>query len=172
MRGWVRTRRDSKAGISFVAVYDGSCFDPLQAVVNNTLPNYQDEVLHLTTGCSVEVTGTVVASPGEGQSFEIQATAINVVGWVDDPDTYPMAAKRHSIEYLREVAHLRPRTNLIGAVARVRHTLAQAIHRFFDENGYFWVSTPLITASDTEGAGEMFRVSTLDLENVFQHFLS
>ncbi|WP_016671144.1 asparagine--tRNA ligase, partial [Yersinia pestis] len=101
-----------------------------------------------------------------GQSFEIQATAINVVGWVDDPDTYPMAAKRHSIEYLREVAHLRPRTNLIGAVARVRHTLAQAIHRFFDENGYFWVSTPLITASDTEGAGEMFRVSTLDLENL------
>ncbi|MFV8799681.1 asparagine--tRNA ligase, partial [Yersinia sp. LJYL362] len=112
------------------------------------------------------VTGTVVASPGEGQSFEIQATAIKVVGWVDDPDTYPMAAKRHSIEYLREVAHLRPRTNLIGAVARVRHTLAQAIHRFFDENGYFWVSTPLITASDTEGAGEMFRVSTLDLENL------
>ncbi|AJJ10747.1 asparagine--tRNA ligase [Yersinia rohdei] len=166
VRGWVRTRRDSKAGISFVAVYDGSCFDPLQAVVNNTLPNYQDEVLHLTTGCSVEVTGTVVASPGEGQSFEIQATAIKVVGWVDDPDTYPMAAKRHSIEYLREVAHLRPRTNLIGAVARVRHTLAQAIHRFFDENGYFWVSTPLITASDTEGAGEMFRVSTLDLENI------
>ncbi len=166
VRGWVRTRRDSKAGISFLAVYDGSCFDPLQAVVNNSLPNYQDEVLHLTTGCSVEVTGKVVASPGEGQSFELQATAIKVVGWVDDPDTYPMAAKRHSIEYLREVAHLRPRTNLIGAVARVRHTLAQAIHRFFHENGYFWVSTPLITASDTEGAGEMFRVSTLDLENL------
>ena len=117
---------DSKAGISFLAVYDGSCFDPLQAVVNNSLPNYQDEVLHLTTGCSVEVTGKVVASPGEGQSFELQATAIKVVGWVDDR-TLAMAAKRHSIEYLREVAHLRPRTNLIGAVARVRHTLAQAI---------------------------------------------
>lgn len=166
VHGWVRTRRDSKAGLSFVAVYDGSCFDPLQAVVNNTLPNYQNEVLHLTTGCSVEVTGTVVASPGEGQHFEIRVTAIKVVGWVDDPDTYPMAAKRHSIEYLREIAHLRPRTNLIGAVTRVRHTLAQAIHRFFDENGFFWVSTPLITASDTEGAGEMFRVSTLDLENL------
>ncbi|MBG6247818.1 MULTISPECIES: asparagine--tRNA ligase [Symbiopectobacterium] len=166
VRGWVRTRRDSKAGISFIAVYDGSCFNPLQAVVNNNLPNYQNDVLKLTTGCSVIVTGTVVASPGEGQSFEIQATAVEVVGWVDDPDTYPMTAKRHSIEYLREVAHLRPRTNLIGAVARVRHTLAQAIHRFFHENGYFWVSTPLITASDTEGAGEMFRVSTLDLENL------
>ena len=166
VRGWVRTRRDSKAGISFIAVYDGSCFNPVQAVVNNSLNNYQEEVLRLTTGCSVVITGKVVESPGEGQSFEIQATHVEVVGWVDDPDTYPMAAKRHSIEYLREVAHLRPRTNLIGAVARVRHTLAQALHRFFDEQGFFWVSTPLITASDTEGAGEMFRVSTLDLENL------
>ncbi|WP_034949700.1 asparagine--tRNA ligase [Erwinia oleae] len=166
VRGWVRTRRDSKAGISFIAVYDGSCFNPVQAVVNNSLNNYQDEVLRLTTGCSVAITGKVVESPGEGQSFEIQASHVDVVGWVDDPDTYPMAAKRHSIEYLREVAHLRPRTNLIGAVARVRHTLAQALHRFFDEQGYFWVSTPLITASDTEGAGEMFRVSTLDLANL------
>ena len=166
VRGWVRTRRDSKAGLSFIAVYDGSCFNPVQAVVNNSLNNYQDEVLRLTTGCSVIITGTVVASPGQGQAFEIQATHVEVVGWVEDPDSYPMAAKRHSIEYLREVAHLRPRTNLIGAVARVRHTLAQALHRFFHENGYFWVSTPLITASDTEGAGEMFRVSTLDLENL------
>jgi len=166
VRGWVRTRRDSKAGISFLAVYDGSCFNPLQAVVNNSLPNYENDVLRLTTGCSLEVTGTVVASPGEGQSFELQATAVKVVGWVDDPDTYPMAAKRHSIEYLREVAHLRPRTNLIGAVARVRNTLSQAIHRFYHENGYFWVSTPLITTADTEGAGEMFRVSTLDLHNL------
>jgi len=166
VRGWVRTRRDSKAGLSFIAVYDGSCFNPVQAVVNNSLNNYQDEVLRLTTGCSVIVTGKVVESPGEGQAFELQATQIEVTGWVDDPDTYPMAAKRHSIEYLREVAHLRPRTNIVGAVARVRHTLAQALHRFFHENGYFWVSTPLITASDTEGAGEMFRVSTLDLENL------
>ncbi|KAA6048121.1 asparagine--tRNA ligase [Pantoea sp. Bo_7] len=166
VRGWVRTRRDSKAGLSFIAVYDGSCFNPVQAVVNNSLTNYQDEVLRLTTGCSVIVTGTVVESPGQGQAFELQATRVEVTGWVDDPDTYPMAAKRHSIEYLREVAHLRPRTNLVGAVARVRHTLAQALHRFFHENGYFWVSTPLITASDTEGAGEMFRVSTLDMENL------
>lgn len=166
VQGWVRTRRDSKAGISFLAVYDGSCFDPLQAVINNTLPNYQNDILRLTAGCSVSVTGRVVESQGGGQRYEIQAQVIEVLGWVDNPDTYPMAAKRHSVEYLREVAHLRPRTNLIGAVARVRHTLAQAIHRFMDEQGFFWVSTPLITASDTEGAGEMFRVSTLDLENL------
>ncbi|MEK8162200.1 asparagine--tRNA ligase [Morganella morganii] len=166
VQGWVRTRRDSKAGISFLAVYDGSCFNPVQAVIENNLPNYNDEVLHLTAGCSVEVTGKVVASQGQGQSFEIHASQVRVVGMVDDPDTYPMAAKRHSVEYLREVAHLRPRTNLIGAVARVRHTLSQALHRFFDEQGFFWVSTPLITTSDTEGAGEMFRVSTLDFHNL------
>ncbi|MEM7874174.1 asparagine--tRNA ligase [Morganella morganii] len=166
VQGWVRTRRDSKAGISFLAVYDGSCFNPVQAVIESNLPNYNDEVLHLTAGCSVEVTGKVVASPGQGQSFEIHASQVRVVGMVDDPDTYPMAAKRHSVEYLREVAHLRPRTNLIGAVARVRHTLSQALHRFFDEQGFFWVSTPLITTSDTEGAGEMFRVSTLDFHNL------
>ncbi|WP_413734455.1 asparagine--tRNA ligase [Sodalis sp. RH21] len=166
VHGWVRTRRDSKAGISFLAVYDGSCFDPLQAVINNTLPNYKTDVLHLTTGCSVAVTGRVTESLGGGQRYEIQAQTVEVLGWVDDPDTYPMAAKRHSVEYLREVAHLRPRTNMIGAVARVRHTLAQAIHRFMHERGFFWVSTPLITASDAEGAGEMFRVSTLDIENL------
>nr|WP_278991031.1 asparagine--tRNA ligase [Plesiomonas shigelloides] len=166
VKGWVRTRRDSKAGISFLAVYDGSCFDPLQAVIANTLPNYESEVLRLTTGCSVEVTGKVVASMGQGQAFEVQATSITVLGWVEDPDTYPMAAKRHSIEYLREVGHLRARTNIVGAVTRVRNTLAQAIHSFFHENGYLWISTPLITASDCEGAGEMFRVSTLDMENL------
>ncbi|MDP5253504.1 MULTISPECIES: asparagine--tRNA ligase [unclassified Vibrio] len=166
VKGWIRTRRDSKAGISFLAVYDGSCFNPIQAVVPNELNNYQDEVLKLTTGCSVEVTGTVVASPAKGQDFELAATQVNVVGWVDDADTYPMAKTRHSIEYLREVAHLRPRTNVIGAVARVRHCLSQAIHRFYHEQGYYWLSAPLITASDAEGAGEMFRVSTLDLANL------
>lgn len=166
VHGWIRTRRDSKAGISFLAIYDGSCFNPIQAVVENTLSNYQTDVLKLTTGCSVEVTGTVVESPGQGQQFEIQASSVNVFGFVEDPDTYPMAAKRHSIEYLREVAHLRARTNIVGAITRIRHTLAQAIHQFFDEQGFFWISTPIITASDTEGAGEMFRVSTLDLANL------
>lgn len=166
VRGWVRTRRDSKAGISFLAVYDGSCFDPIQGVVPNNLANYNDEILKLTAGCSVIMTGEVVDSPGKGQSFELQVTNIEVAGWVDDPDTYPMAAKRHSIEHLRELAHLRPRTNIIGAVARVRNCLSQAIHRFYHEQGFIWVSTPLITASDCEGAGEMFKVSTLDFENL------
>ncbi|MCE9790060.1 asparagine--tRNA ligase [Shewanella indica] len=166
VRGWVRTRRDSKAGISFLAVYDGSCFDPIQGVVPNSLPNYNDEVQKLTAGCSVIVTGEVVESPGSGQDFELQVTQVEVTGWVEDPDTYPMAAKRHSVEHLRELAHLRPRTNIIGAVARVRNCLSQAIHRFYHENGFIWVSTPLITASDCEGAGEMFRVSTLDMENL------
>ncbi|MFC0308394.1 asparagine--tRNA ligase [Gallibacterium trehalosifermentans] len=166
VRGWVRTRRDSKAGVSFLAVYDGSGFSPIQVVIDQSIENYQSEILRLTAGCSVVVTGKVVESPAAGQAVELQAEKIEVCGWVEDPDTYPMAAKRHSIEYLREVAHLRPRTNLIGAVARVRHCLAQAIHRFFNEQGFYWVATPLITASDTEGAGEMFRVSTLDLTNL------
>ncbi len=166
VNGWVRTRRDSKAGISFLAIYDGSCFDPVQAVIENTLENYTSDVLNLTAGCSVKVTGKVVASMGKGQSFELQATKVEVYGFVDDPDTYPMSAKRHSIEFLREVAHLRPRTNIIGAVARVRNTLSQAIHRFYHEQGFLWVSTPILTGSDCEGAGEMFRVSTLDMENL------
>ncbi|WP_334326462.1 asparagine--tRNA ligase [Gilliamella apicola] len=166
VQGWVRTRRDSKAGISFLAVYDGSCFSPIQAVIENNLPNYEQDILRLTAGCSVKVTGKVVESPGQGQKYELQATQVDVYGFVDDPETYPMAAKRHSIEYLREVAHLRARTNIVGAITRVRHTLAQAIHQFFDERGFFWLSTPIITASDTEGAGEMFRVSTLDMLNL------
>ena len=166
LHGWIRTRRDSKAGISFLAIHDGSCFDAIQAIVPNELDNYQEDVLKLTTGSSVKVTGILVESPGKGQSFEVQATAVEVLGLVEDPDTYPMAAKRHSIEYLREHAHLRPRTNIGGAVTRVRNCLAQAIHRFLHSKGYFWISTPLITGSDCEGAGEMFRVSTLDMENL------
>jgi asparaginyl-tRNA synthetase len=166
VKGWVRTRRDSKAGISFVHLSDGSAFHPLQVVAPNTLPNYADEVLKITTGCAVEATGTIVPSQGKGQAFEMQAAAIKVIGWVDDPDTYPIQPKPHTMEYLREVAHLRPRTNVIGAATRVRHTLAQAIHRFFDDNGFFWVNTPIITSSDAEGAGSLFRVSTLDLANL------
>lgn len=166
VHGWIRTRRDSKAGISFLAIHDGSCFDPIQAIVPNELDNYKSEVQKLTTGASVKVTGTLVESPGQGQAYEIQATAVEIFGLVEDPDTYPMAAKRHSIEFLREQAHLRPRTNIGGAVTRVRNCLAQAIHRFLHQKGYFWVSTPLITGSDCEGAGEMFRVSTLDMENL------
>ena len=166
VKGWVRTRRDSKAGISFVHVSDGSCFHPVQVVAPNTLPNYQAEVLHLTAGCAVEARGAIVPSPAKGQPFEMQAQSIRRVGAVDDPDSYPIQPKPHTMEFLREVAHLRPRTNVIGAVTRVRHTLAQAIHRFFNENGFFWVNTPIITSSDAEGAGELFRVSTLDLANL------
>ena len=166
VKGWVRTRRDSKAGISFVHVSDGSCFHPVQVVAPSTLANYAGEVLHLTAGCAVQATGTIVPSPAKGQPFEMQATHIQVVGWVDDPDTYPIQPKPHSLEFLREVAHLRSRTNVIGAVTRVRHTVAQAIHRFFHERGFLWVNTPIITASDAEGAGELFRVSTLDMMNL------
>lgn len=166
VRGWVRTRRDSKAGLSFVNVSDGSCFAPIQVVAPNSLANYDSEIKHLTAGCAVVATGKLVASQGQGQAFEIQAETFEVVGWVEDPETYPIQPKAHSLEFLREVAHLRPRTNLFGAVTRIRNSLAQATHRFFHENGYFWISTPIITTSDAEGAGQMFRVSTLDLANL------
>jgi asparaginyl-tRNA synthetase len=166
VRGWVRTRRDSKAGLSFVHVSDGSAFQPVQVVAPSTLVNYSTEIQRLTAGCAVEAVGTIVPSPAKGQPFEMQASEVRVVGWVDDPDTYPIQPKPHSLEFLREVAHLRPRTNVIGACSRVRHTLAQAIHRFFHEDGFVWVNTPIITASDAEGAGELFHVSTLDLMNV------
>ena len=166
VQGWVRTRRDSKAGFSFLHVHDGSCFDTLQVVAANSLPNYESEILHVGTGCSVTVGGKLVSSRGRGQSVEVHADSVVVEGWVEDPETYPVSAKRHSFEYLREVAHLRPRTNTFGAVARVRHCLAQATHSFFDSRGYYWIHTPIITASDTEGAGELFRVSTLDAANL------
>jgi asparaginyl-tRNA synthetase len=166
VKGWVRTRRDSKAGISFVNVSDGSSFHPVQVVAPNALPNYASEVQRLTAGCAVEATGLIVPSPAKGQPFEMQATQIKVIGWVDDPDSYPIQPKAHSLEFLREVAHLRPRTNVIGAATRVRHTIAKSIHRFFDEQGFFWVNTPIITSSDAEGAGSLFRVSTLDLANL------
>ncbi|MBA3536218.1 MAG: asparagine--tRNA ligase [Tatlockia sp.] len=166
VRGWVKTRRDSKLGLSFISLHDGSCFSPIQIVATEVLKNYQEEILKLTAGCAVIASGKLVASQGKGQSFEIQAEVIEVVGWVENPDSYPISAKRHTLEFLRDVAHLRPRTNTISAVTRVRHRLAQAIHQFFDQRGYFWVHTPIITGSDCEGAGEMFRISTLDLLNV------
>jgi len=166
VRGWVRTRRDSKAGLSFVHLHDGSCFDPIQVVAPAQLPNYESEILKLTSGCAVAASGTLTRSQGHGQAVEVQADGIEVVGWVDDPEAYPIQPKKTSFEYLRDVAHLRPRTNTLGAIARVRHCLSLAIHRYFHERGFFWVHTPIITASDAEGAGEMFRVSTLDLKNL------
>jgi len=164
--GWVRSRRDSKAGLSFVAVNDGSSFDSVQAVVPDTLSNYEADVKKLSAGCAVRITGSLVESAGKGQSVEIQATEVEVVGWVDDPESYPIAKKRHTFEYLRTVAHLRPRTNAFGAITRVRNSVAQSVHRYFHEKGYVWVNTPLITTSDCEGAGELFSVSTLDKVNI------
>ncbi|MBQ9221539.1 MAG: asparagine--tRNA ligase [Succinivibrio dextrinosolvens] len=166
LAGWIRTRRDSKAGFSFLAVNDGSGFDSVQVIAQNNLDNYESDVLRLTTGCAVVVEGTLKASEGKGQAYEVLADKIIVTGFVEDPDTYPMSAKRHTVEYLREYAHLRPRTNLMGAVMRIRNTVAYAIHSYFQQNGFMWVATPLITASDCEGAGEMFTVTNFDLNNV------
>src|SRR5882724_9561991 len=166
IRGWVRTRRDSKVGISFIHLSDGSSFHPVQVVAPNTLANYMDEVMRLTAGCAVEATGNIVPSPAKGQPFEMQAAAVRVIGWVEDPDHYPIQPKPHTFEFLREVAHLRPRTNVIAAATRVRHTVAQAIHRFFSEHGFLWVNTPIITGADAEGAGALFRVSTLDMADL------
>jgi len=165
-RGWVRTKRDSKAGISFVELYDGSCFQSLQVVAPNSLENYVNDVLHLTTGCSIIVYGELVKSPAKGQKYELQAHNIELVGGIEEPETYPISPKHHTLEYLREHAHLRMRTNIIGAVTRIQHCVAQAIHRFFHERGFFWIHTPIITTNDCEGAGQMFKVTTLDLLNV------
>ena len=164
VRGWVRTLRGS-AGLAFINVTDGSCFAPIQVVATDTLPNF-DEIKRLTSGCSLIAKGVLVKSQGKGQSFEIQASGVEIVGWVEDPLTYPIQPKPMSPEFLREVAHLRPRTNLFGAVTRIRNCLAQAVHRFFHQNGFNWISTPIITTSDAEGAGQMFRVSTLDMVNL------
>ena len=161
VRGWVRSRRTSRGGFSFIDVHDGSCFDGIQAVADAALPNY-DDVTRLTTGCAVQVTGVLAAAEGRRQDREIQAQEVVVVGWVEDPDAYPIAKKRHTFEYLRGVAHLRPRTNTFGAIARVRAALAAAMHGYFAEHGFVWVNTPIITANDCEGAGDLFRVSVLD----------
>ena len=165
IEGWVRSRRSSRGGFSFVQVHDGSCFDGLQAVVDAALPNYASEVEALGAGCAVRIRGQLVESRGRNQDREIQASAVQVLGWVDDPETYPIAKKRHTFEYLRTVAHLRPRTNTFGAIARVRNSIAQAVHGYFRERGFLWVNTPIITANDCEGAGALFRVSTLDALN-------
>ncbi|TVS17739.1 MAG: asparagine--tRNA ligase [Gammaproteobacteria bacterium] len=165
IQGWVRTRRTSKGGFSFIAVNDGSCFDAIQVVADQSLPNYNEQIIHITPGCAVAIEGRLVASEGKGQDFEVQAATVELVGDVDDPEHYPIAKKRHTFEYLRTVAHLRPRTNTFGAIARVRNCLSQAIHSYFHSHGFVWVNTPIITASDCEGAGELFRVSTLDAVN-------
>ncbi len=169
VQGWVRTRRDSKGGFSFLNVHDGSCFEGIQIITDGALPNYESEIKKLSAGCSVVVEGILKDSEGQNQAVEVHAKSVQVLGWVDDPETYPVAKKRHTFEYLRSVAHLRPRTNTFGAVSRVRHQVMLAIHQFFHQHGFVWVNTPIVTASDCEGAGELFRVSTLDLANLPRH---
>ncbi|MCY3858790.1 MAG: asparagine--tRNA ligase [Gammaproteobacteria bacterium] len=164
IEGWLRSIRVSKGGFSFLSVHDGSCFEPIQVVANRDLPNYE-KLTKLTTGAAVSVMGTLVESQGKGQAVEIQASEVACVGDIDDPEAYPIAKKRHTFEYLRSVAHLRPRTNTFGAISRLRHQVALSVHQYFSERGFVWVNTPIITASDCEGAGELFRVSTLDLVN-------
>lgn len=162
VQGWLRTARHSK-NVSFLEVNDGSCFKGIQVVVNPELQNYESDVKRLATGCSVIVKGELVDSPGQGQKFEVQANSVEVCGFIDED--YPLQKKRHSFEFLREIAHLRARTNSIGAVYRVRNAAAKAIHNFFQDRGFIYLNSPIITASDCEGAGEMFRVSTLDPKN-------
>jgi asparaginyl-tRNA synthetase len=161
VRGWIRTRRDSKGGFSFLEVNDGSCLANIQIVADAKLPNYESEVKQLSAGCSVSVRGEVKASGGKEQATEIHAAEITVHGWAD-PEAYPLQKKRHSFEKLREWAHLRPRTNTFGAVARVRNRVCKSIHDFFQEEGFLYLHTPIITASDCEGAGAMFRATTID----------
>lgn len=162
LRGWVRTRRDSKGGFSFIELNDGSCFGNVQVVADGSLPNYQNDVLRLSVGSSVAIEGEVLASPAKGQATEVKATSLRVYGDAD-PATYPMQKKGHSMEFLREQAHLRPRTNTFGAVTRVRSQISRSIHEFFSEQGFFYIHAPIITASDCEGAGQMFRVTALDM---------
>ena len=163
--GWVRTRRDSKGGFSFVEVNDGSSLSGIQIIADKKLPNYEDEILKLQTGCSIRAVGTLAGSPGKGQKVELQAEEIEVLGWAD-PAVYPLQKKRHSFEFLRTIAHLRPRTNTFSAVARVRNAMSLAIHTFFQERGFIYLHTPIITGSDCEGAGEMFKVTSFNLDEV------
>lgn len=169
VKGWVRSIRSSKAGLSFISLNDGSCFDSIQIVAAETLENYSI-IRTISTGASVVVEGRIVESLGKGQDREVSATKVSIVGNVRDAENYPIAKKRHSFEYLRTVAHLRPRTNTFGAIARLRQALAIAIHSYFEQHGFLWVNTPIITASDCEGAGDLFRVSTLDLTNAQVHY--
>jgi asparaginyl-tRNA synthetase len=164
IKGWVRTKRELK-GFSFIEVNDGSALANLQVVMDASLPEYEIVLKRLGTGASVEVEGTLVESPGKGQKFELKATSVIVYGEAD-ADTYPLQKKRHSFEFLRTISHLRPRTNTIGAVFRVRNACATAIHQFFQERNFLWIHSPIITASDCEGAGELFTVTSLDLANI------
>jgi asparaginyl-tRNA synthetase len=165
VQGWIRTRRDSKGGFSFLEMNDGSCLANIQVIADADLENYESEVQRLSAGCSVTVRGSIKESGGKGQETEIHAAAVEVEGWAD-PEDFPLQKKRHSFEKLREWAHLRPRTNTFGAVARIRNCVSRSIHAYFQEEDFLYVQTPIITASDCEGAGELFRVTTLNLDDL------
>lgn len=165
LQGWIRTRRDSKGGFSFLELNDGSSLASVQVIAAAELPNYESEIKHIGAGWSVTVEGEVKASPAKGQATEVQASRVEVHGKAD-ADTYPLQKKQHSFEFLRTIAHLRPRTNTFGAIARVRNCVCKSIHDFFQEQGFLYIHPPIITASDCEGAGEMFKVTTLDLAKV------
>lgn len=165
VRGWVKTRRDSKAGFSFIIINDGSTIKDLQIIADKGLSNYRDQILHLTTGCSIEVKGEIVPSPGREQELELRAEEIKVIGWTD-PEDYPLQKKRHSFEYLRSIAHLRARTSTFEAVFRIRNCVCYNIHRFFQERGFIYIHTPILTGNDCEGAGELFKVTTFELSLV------
>jgi asparaginyl-tRNA synthetase len=167
VQGWVRTRRDSKSGFSFIEINDGSCQGNLQVIAQASLSNYEDQIKSLSPGCSISVEGSIQKSGGQGQTTEIVARKIDVFGWAD-PEAYPLQKKRHTFEKLREWAHLRPRTNTFGAIARLRNIVCFSIHQFFQEHGFLYVHMPIITASDAEGAGAMFQVTTLNLEQLAQ----
>lgn len=167
VQGWVKNKRDSKSGISFIDLYDGSCFYVIQVIAENTLFNYREEILRLTSGCSISIHGKLVLSLGKNQKYDILAKSVKVIGWVKNPDTYPISSKKHTFDYLREnVQHLRARTNFIGSIMRIRHVLIKALHKFFNKKEYYLITTPIITNINTEGSGEMFKVSTLNFNNI------
>src|SRR6266446_1203465 len=161
LQGWVRTRRDSKGGFSFIELNDGSCQGNVQIIAGSDLANYESDIKKLPTGASIAVEGEVKASPAKGQATEVHATRIELVGDAD-AESYPLQKKGATFEFLRTIAHLRPRTNTFGAIARLRHQVSMSIHNFFHERGFLYVHTPIITASDCEGAGTLFRATTID----------
>uniref|UniRef100_A0A1B0C135 asparagine--tRNA ligase n=1 Tax=Glossina palpalis gambiensis TaxID=67801 RepID=A0A1B0C135_9MUSC len=154
IKAWVKNKRDSKIGISFIDIYDGSCFKHIQVIANNKLKNYTKDILKLNSGCSIYVRGTIQQSTNS--QFEIYAQSLQIIGNVFNPETYPISPKPHTLEYLRNFTHLRPRTNIIGAITRIRHFVSQEIHKFLSNHGFFWIATPLITSLNTEGSGEIY----------------
>lgn len=169
IHGWIRTQRNSKTKITFLDVYDGSCIHSLQVIAQANLHNYENEISRLTSGCSVSITGKIINSIGTKQHIELIATNIKILGWIENPKTYPISAKKHTMEYLREVAHLRPRTKIIGSITRIRNMLLQSIHNFMHKEGFMWIPTPIITSFDTEGNSQMFYISTYNTQKTLYH---